>query len=340
MASCTKVLLCLLVALAVLLDTTASGIYVEPSHKPLLDHTLAAEINAKTNGQWTASADNGHLVKGKSLSELRSLMGVLSTETSAVSPRIFSNEELQEDLPESFDAAEHWPQCPTIGEIRDQSSCGSCWAIAAAEAISDRYCTIAGIPDRRISTANLLSCCFVCGMGCQGGIPTMAWLWWVWVGLTTESCQAYPFGPCSHHGKSDKYPPCPSTIYSTPTCNSTCDDDGTAMVKFKGSKSYSLSGEDAYKRELMTKGPFEVALDVYSDFLLYKSGVYTHVSGDRLGGHAVKLVGWGNENGVPYWRIANSWNVDWGDNGYFLIKRGTNECGIEASGVAGVPATD
>ena len=30
-------------------------------------------------------------------------------------------------LPESFDAREQWPNCPTIKEIRDQGSCGSCW---------------------------------------------------------------------------------------------------------------------------------------------------------------------------------------------------------------------
>lgn len=87
----------------------------------------------------------------------------------------------------------------------------------------------------------------------------------------------------------------------------------------------------------MTNGPFEIAFDVYEDFLTYKSGVYSHVSGKHLGGHAVRLVGWGVENDVPYWKVANSWNDDWGDNGYFRIKRGSDECGIESSGVAGVP---
>lgn len=35
------------------------------------------------------------------------------------------------DLPESFDAREQWPNCPTIGEVRDQGSCGSCWVSTA-----------------------------------------------------------------------------------------------------------------------------------------------------------------------------------------------------------------
>ena len=45
------------------------------------------------------------------------------------------------------------------------------------------------------------------------------------------------------------------------------------------------------------------------------SGVYKHVKGSLLGGHAVKLLGWGVENGTDYWLLANSWNTDWGDNG-------------------------
>lgn len=44
-------------------------------------------------------------------------------------------------------------------------------------------------------------------------------------------------------------------------------------------------------------------------------GVYQHVTGEMLGGHAIKILGWGEENGTPYWLAANSWNNDWGDKG-------------------------
>lgn len=101
---------------------------------------------------------------------------------------------------------------------------------------------------------------------------------------------------------------------------------------------------------------------------MFLLGVYHHVSGEELGGHAVKMVGWGEENGVPYWLIANSWNNDWyvqihillhfaylcyffmqiiiyllliiifrGDGGFFKIRRGHDECGIESQIVAGIP---
>jgi len=71
--------------------------------------------------------------------------------------------------------------------------------------------------------------------------------------------------------------------------------------------------------------------------MTYKSGVYKHVTGEYLGGHAIKIVGWGVENGVDYWLVANSWDYGFGLKGFFMIQRGTDECGIEDGCVAGTP---
>jgi len=89
--------------------------------------------------------------------------------------------------------------------------------------------------------------------------------------------------------------------------------------------------------EIFKNGPVETAFTVYEDFLTYKSGVYQHVTGAALGGHAVKFMGWGVLNGVKYWNVANSWNPTWGDQGYFKILRGVDECGIEDEVNAGIP---
>merc|ERR1712151_379507 len=47
----------------------------------------------------------------------------------------------------------------------------------------------------------------------------------------------------------------------------------------------------------------------------------THLSDSRRQRilHAVKIVGWGNMDGKPYWVIENSWGEDWGENGYAKI---------------------
>jgi len=90
----------------------------------------------------------------------------------------------------------------------------------------------------------------------------------------------------------------------------------------------------------MTNGPIEVAFDVYEDFFSYTTGVYVHKTGALAGGHAVKMIGWGVMNNVPYWTVANSWGTDWADyGGFFYIKRGVDECGIESAGVAGLADT-
>jgi len=81
----------------------------------------------------------------------------------------------------------------------------------------------------------------------------------------------------------------------------------------------------------------ETAFDVYEDFFNYESGVYTHVSGSFAGGHAVKMLGWGVENGVEYWLCANSWGTGWGQlGGFFKIAKG--QCGIDSQLFACKPA--
>merc|ERR1711953_936658 len=100
----------------------------------------------------------------------------------------------------------------------------------------------------------------------------------------------------------------------------------------------SAEGPNEIKQAIMSGGPVETAFTVYSDFENYAGGIYHHISGSEAGGHAVKMVGWGVENAVKYWKVANSWNPYWGEKGYFRIRRGNNEGGIEDSVVASSPS--
>jgi len=139
----------------------------------------------------------------------------------------------------------------------------------------------------------------------------------------------------------DSKNPCPSTIAKTPHCEKECNKEYTKKTYSedlkKGSSAYSVRTAKNIMNDIYTHGPVEGSFTVYEDFMTYKGGVYEHTSGHSLGGHAIKILGWGVESGVPYWLCANSWNTNWGEKGFFRIRRGSNECGIEASVAAGLP---
>lgn len=74
-------------------------------------------------------------------------------------------------------------------------------------------------------------------------------------------------------------------------------------------------------------GPLMATFTVYRDLYNYKSGIYVRTSTSSAGGHAVKVVGWGNSNGVNYWIIWNSWGTSWGEGGTARIKFGEGGLG-------------
>ena len=90
----------------------------------------------------------------------------------------------------------------------------------------------------------------------------------------------------------------------------------TVCAIVSGATNYGVNSDpEQIMTEILNFGPVEAAFTVYADFPSYKSGVYQHVTGSALGGHAIKILGWGVEDGTPYWLVANSWNTDWGDKG-------------------------
>jgi cathepsin B len=82
-----------------------------------------------------------------------------------------------------------------------------------------------------------------------------------------------------------------------------------------GSEMYTLPSESVtnMQREIMNNGPVVAEMTVYLDFKNYQgSAVYVQKLGaDTRTGHAIKIIGWGVEKGVPYWTIINSWGKMW-----------------------------
>jgi len=316
---------------------------VETPHIGPLSQDMIDFINNRPGVLWKAG-QNFH--PKTDISYLKKLCGVLpENEEQKLPLRRHRVEGVH--LPDNFDSRTNWPNCPSLKEIRDQGSCGSCWAFAATEAMTDRYCIASGGKQFHFSAENLVSCCWTCGAGCNGGFPSMAWRYWVKKGLVSggpfgsnDGCQPYEIAPCEHHTSGSR-PNCTGEGGGTPKCHKNCESNYSVSYKQDlhfGRKSYSLEKSvDQIQADIMKNGPVEAAFTVYSDFPNYKSGVYHHVTGSELGGHAVKIVGWGVENGTPYWLVANSWNYDWGDGGFFKILRGKDECGIEGSIAAGLP---
>ena len=132
------------------------------------------------------------------------------------------------------------------------------------------------------------------------------------------TCGPYTLVPCAHHvTPSAEYTALPSSEYSTPSLSS-CSESSYPRVynddKQKTSASYSLSTVEGIQQNMIQYGSIAGAFAVYEDFPTYTSGVYHHVSGSELGGHAMKIFGWGTEGGKDYWLVANSWNDECGDH--------------------------
>lgn len=94
------------------------------------------------------------------------------------------------------------------------------------------------------------------------------------------------------------------------------------------------NNEQQIQLEILKNGPVLTAFTIYNDFYTFdaKDSIYIHntnIDDNPIGGHAVEIVGWGEENEVKYWWIKNTWGKDYGINGYFRIIRGEDMCGIE-----------
>jgi len=296
--------------------------------RPVIDHNLIREINSKQDS-WKAGINE--YFTNWTVARVKTLMGYKPRAERLKFPiRSHNLEEFQ--IPTQFNSADKWPTCKTIGTIYNQADCGSCWAFGCVEAVSDRFCIHSKTRQPIALSFSDETCCGP-DDGCEGGDPGDAWSYVQSTGLVTNKCYPYTIPTCPPSQQ-----PCLNFV-STPACVQTCVDGETWATSkhFTNSTYYVSSNADQIATEIMLNGPVEACFSVYEDFVHYKSGVYQQTSNNYLGGHCVKIIGWGVESGLPYWLVNNSWTTYWGNKGQFKILRGQDTCGIEDSVVAGFP---
>jgi len=206
--------------------------------------------------------------------------------------------------PDNFDARTKFTNC--VHSPMDQKDCGSCWAFSIAEMMSDRFC-ISG--KNATLSPQFLTSCDLDNDACNGGSIYTGMQYAEEYGIVSEEC--FPYG--SGQG-------------FTPLCPRQKCPTGMPFTKFhckKGSvKAYTKTND---MKCALLNGPLASRFEVYEDFLQYKSGVYKHETGEYVGGHAIKILGWGVENGTDYWLCENSWGDKWGMDGFFKIKQGDSD---------------
>jgi len=276
-------------------------------HEPVLNDDIIQHVNSQQSS-WTAGRNPRF--EGVTVGEVR---GMLRSDLSRnITMKPIMNSIGVMDVPTSFDSRTQWPGC--IHDVRDQMQCGSCWAFSASEVLSDRLCIDSKGQQNVILSPQYLVSCDTSSEGCQGGYLDTTWKFLKKTGIPADSCVPYTSGS----GDSGN-------------CPTTCKDGTSPIPTYRATNLGSATDAATIASAIVSGGPVQAAFSVYQDFMHYTSGVYKHVTGSLLGGHAIEIVGFGiTTDNVQYWIVKNSWGTGWGQQGYFWILKGQNECGIES----------
>lgn len=190
--------------------------------------------------------------------------------------------------------------------MKNQGKCSSCWAHATTALVEGRLWLSSG-NTTSLSEQFLLDCDpgRVC-QGCCGGLPERAAQWLSTGGkasyMRTEADYPYASGggvdPTKGHCNAGPPPVARLTGFGVVA------GDGKSMTA-----------------ALTEYGVLSVAMDA-TPLQFYKSGVITNPNCPKgISNHAVAIVGYGEDGGVEYWKIRNSYGTQFGEDGYFRIER-------------------
>ncbi|CAJ0959561.1 unnamed protein product, partial [Mesorhabditis belari] len=201
---------------------------------------------------------------------------------------------------------------PFMPAIRDQGACGSCYAFAAINAIEVQWNSL-GNPFSEFSEQFDIDCNpSTYSKGCDGGFD--------WIVMN----YAYQNGSV------------PRAAYPYTGVEGTCKND-TERLNIVAAW-YTLRSVADAEYYVFHKGPVSFGFYVEPSFLSYKSGIYNPPIGNcykynNIGGHAMTIVGFGSDKGIPYWIVRNQWGDDFGEAGYIRMRRGVDVCNMETRGI-------
>ena len=192
--------------------------------------------------------------------------------------------------------------------VREQKKCSACWAISVAAVLESRVLITSHTPDKdlNLSVQALVSCDFD-NFGCKGGYLARALSYLQTTGIPLETDAPYTSGETGING----------------ACTAAMQQNTYRVTSFEK----VAASVESIKSALIQYGPLYTQYVIYEDFMSYKSGVYSHVTGYIEGIHAVTIVGY--DDAEQSWIVKNTWGPNWGEGGYFRIRAGANECEIE-----------
>ena len=231
-----------------------------------------------------------------------------------------------------------------IRDERNPHYCASCWAQAATSALADRI-NIArndAFPTLALSVQAVINC--AAGGTCEGGDPIGVYEFAYNQGIPEDSCQSYVAkNPSSFDCSPIQV--CKTCGGSSPPANATGQENCTAIRRFtrwKVSDYGDVSGVQDMKRAIYAHGPIVCGMHATHRFERYTGGIYSQARRDPRINHIVSIVGWGysREERTGYWIGRNSWGIYWGEQGFFKIKMGRDNLGIEQHCIWALPIVD